>query len=280
MADETLSLGYSPCPNDTFIFYALVHGVLPQAPVVTEVLEDIETLNGMATREELDIVKVSFHALGHFRQSYCLLRSGGALGRGCGPLVVSNRVIKPSDLSQCRVAIPGCMTTAALLVRLFAPQLTDVVEIPFHHIMDAISAGEVDAGVIIHESRFTYPRHGLHEVIDLGQWWESTTGQPIPLGGIAARRDLGTQRLLQIESALRDSVAFAHAQPDVVRQYVAANAQEMDREVMDAHIALYVNEFTSDYGPEGEAAIGDLLARAEASGIVPSVDHPLFASAT
>jgi 1,4-dihydroxy-6-naphthoate synthase len=172
------------------------------------------------------------------------------------------------------------MTTAALLVRLFAPQLTDVVEIPFHHIMDAISADEVDAGVIIHESRFTYPRHGLHEVIDLGQWWESTTGQPIPLGGIAARRDLGTQRLLQIESALRDSVAFAHAQPDVVRQYVAANAQEMDREVMDAHIALYVNEFTSDYGPEGEAAIGDLLARAEASGIVPSIDHPLFASAT
>jgi 1,4-dihydroxy-6-naphthoate synthase len=256
LADETLSLGYSPCPNDTFIFYALVHGVLPQAPVVTEVLEDIETLNGMATREELDIVKVSFHALGHFRQSYCLLRSGGALGRGCGPLVVSNRVIKPSDLSQCRVAIPGRMTTAALLVRLFAPQL------------------------ISHESRFTYPRHGLHEVIDLGQWWESTTGQPIPLGGIAARRDLGTQRLLQIESALRDSVAFAHAQPDVVRQYVAANAQEMDREVMDAHIALYVNEFTSDYGPEGEAAIGDLLARAEASGIVPSIDHPLFASAT
>ncbi|MEC8931007.1 MAG: MqnA/MqnD/SBP family protein, partial [Candidatus Latescibacterota bacterium] len=172
MADETLSLGYSPCPNDTFIFYALVHGVLPQAPVVTEVLEDIETLNGMATREELDIVKVSFHALGHFRQSYCLLRSGGALGRGCGPLVVSNRVIKPSDLSQCRVAIPGRMTTAALLVRLFAPQLTDVVEIPFNHIMDAISAGEVDAGVIIHESRFTYPLHGLHEVIDLGQWWE------------------------------------------------------------------------------------------------------------
>ena len=280
MADETLSLGYSPCPNDTFIFYALVHGVLPQAPVVTEVLEDIETLNGMATREELDIVKVSFHALGHFRQSYCLLRSGGALGRGYGPLVVSNRVIKPSDLSQCRVAIPGRMTTAALLVRLFAPQLTDVVEIPFHHIMDAISADEVDAGVIIHESRFTYPRHGLHEVIDLGQWWESTTGQPIPLGGIVARRDLGTQRLLQIESALRDSVAFAHAQPDVVRQYVAANAQEMDREVMDAHIALYVNEFTSDYGPEGEAAIGDLLARAEASGIVPSIDHPLFASAT
>ncbi|MBT4100225.1 MAG: 1,4-dihydroxy-6-naphthoate synthase [Gemmatimonadetes bacterium] len=273
---DTLSLGYSPCPNDTFVFYGLVHGCLPGAPVVTEVLEDIETLNGMATREELDIVKVSFHALGHFRQSYCLLRSGGALGRGCGPLVVAGRPMDADELQRARIAIPGRMTTAALLVRLFAPELTHVVEMPFHQIMDAVQSGQVDAGVIIHESRFTYQQHGLHQIVDLGQWWESTTGHPIPLGGIAARRSLGQVRLRQIETALRDSVEFAHAHPEVVRDYVAANAQEMEREVMDAHIALYVNQYTRDYGHQGEAAIDDLLARAADAGIVPHINDSLF----
>jgi len=273
---DTLSLGYSPCPNDTFVFYALVHGCLLEAPVVTEVLEDIETLNGMATREELDIVKVSFHALGHFRQSYCLLRSGGALGRGCGPLVVAGRPMDAEELHRARIAIPGRMTTAALLVRLFAPELTNVVEMPFHQIMGAVQSGQVDAGVIIHESRFTYQRYGLHQIVDLGQWWESTTGHPIPLGGIAARRSLGYDRLRQIETAVRDSVDFAHAQPDVVRDYVATNAQEMEREVMDAHIALYVNQYTRDYGHQGEAAIDDLLARAADVGIVPRINDSLF----
>ncbi|MBT3345836.1 MAG: 1,4-dihydroxy-6-naphthoate synthase [Gemmatimonadetes bacterium] len=273
---EALSLGYSPCPNDTYIFYALVHGLLPGAPDVAEVLEDIETLNGMASREELDIVKISFHALGHLRQSYCLMRSGGALGRGCGPLVVAGRDLAPDEISRCRVAIPGRMTTAALLVRLFAPELTDVVEMPFHRIMEATRTGEVDAGVIIHESRFTYQHHGLHKVLDLGQWWESTTGQAIPLGGIAARRALGEERLRQIECALRDSVDYAHAHPDAVRDYVATHAQEMETEVMESHIALYVNDYTRDYGDTGEAAIDDLLSRATAAGILPAVETPLF----
>lgn len=274
--DRRLSLGYSPCPNDTFIFYALVHGRLPDAPPVSEVLEDIETLNGMASRQELDIVKVSFHALGHFRESYCLLRSGGALGRGCGPLVVAGRDLEPDQISRCRVAIPGRMTTAALLVKLFAPGLTDIVEMPFHQIMEATRTGEVDAGVIIHESRFTYQDHGLHSVLDLGEWWEESTGQPIPLGGIAARRDLGEETLRQIETALRDSVDFAYGNPDVVRDYVAANAQEMDREVMESHIALYVNDYTRNYGTSGEAAIDDLLSRAMSAGIIPPTRTPLF----
>lgn len=271
---EALSLGYSPCPNDTFIFYALVHGCFDDAPDVCEVLEDIETLNGMASRSELDVVKVSFHALGHFRSDYCLLHAGGALGRGCGPLVVARPGL--TDLSSARVAIPGRMTTAALLVQLFAPQLTNVVELPFDQILEATRTGAVDAGVIIHESRFTYQKFGLEKVVDLGEWWESTTGHPIPLGGIAARRSLGADRRKRIDQALRRSVEYAHAHPEQVRDYVAAHAQEMERDVMEAHIALYVNQYTLDYGGDGEAAIADLLVRAVSAGILPDVDMPLF----
>ena len=273
---DTLSLGYSPCPNDTYIFYALVHGRLDGAPGVREVLEDIETLNGMASRGELDVVKVSFHALGHLLSDYCLLHTGGALGRGCGPLVVSRGGITSQSLSACRVAIPGRRTTAALLVRLFAPELTQVVEIPFHRIVEAIHTGEVDAGVIIHESRFTYAKSGLQKVVDLGEWWESTTGHPIPLGGIAARRALGEDRIARFEVALRDSVEYAHAHPDEVRDYVAAHAQDMERDVMEAHIELYVNTYTLDYGRDGEAAIADLMERAVAAGILPDAETPLF----
>lgn len=271
---HSLSLGYSPCPNDTFIFYGLVHGCIDGAPEVREVLEDIETLNGMAARNELDVVKVSFHALGHLRSDYCLLRAGGALGRGCGPLVVARPGLK--DLATARVAIPGRMTTAALLVRLYAGELKNVVQMPFDRILEATRTGEVDAGVIIHESRFTYQQFGLQKVVDLGEWWESTTGHPIPLGGIAARRSLGPELLTRIDAALRGSVEYAHDHPEAVRDYVAAHAQEMARDVMESHIALYVNQHTLDYGSDGERAIADLLGRAASAGIVPDVDTPLF----
>jgi len=273
---EPLSLGYSPCPNDTYIFYALVHGKIPAAPPFSEVLEDIETLNGMAARERLDVVKISFHALGHLRDSYCLLHAGGALGRGCGPLVIAGEALSADDLSACRVAIPGHMTTAALLLRLFCPTLENLLVLPFHRIMEAVRDGDVDAGVIIHESRFTYEAHGLQKVIDLGEWWESSTGHPIPLGGIAARRSLGTPAVRDIDTSLRASVEFAHAHASRVREYVAAHAQEMDPTVMAAHINLYVNDFTLDYGTEGEAAIHHLMDRAVEAGIVGSTDQPLF----
>ena len=271
-----LSLGYSPCPNDTFIFYALVHGRLPQAPPFEEVLEDSEALNSMAAREELDVVKVSFHALGHFLDRYCLLRSGGALGRGCGPLVVAAKEMDPGELASATIAIPGRLTTAALLLRLFLPETGELVEIPFDRIMGAVADGEVAAGVIIHESRFTFAEYGLHKVVDLGEWWEESTGHPIPLGGIAARRALGPELVARIESNLRESLKYAYANPDDVRGYVAQHAQEMEMEVMDAHIDLYVNDYTVDYGRDGEAAIADLMGRARAAGIVPSVDFPLF----
>jgi 1,4-dihydroxy-6-naphthoate synthase len=253
-----------------------VHGKIAGAPPFSEVLEDIETLNGMAADELLDVVKVSFHALGHLRADYCLLHSGGALGRGCGPMVIAREEIPAGELASCRLAIPGQMTTAALLVRLFCPGLERPRILPFHRIMEAVRDGEVDAGVIIHESRFTYPKYGLHKVVDLGEWWEHSTGHAIPLGGIAARRSLGASRVHDIDRSLRASVEYAHAHTSQVRDYVAAHAQEMDPEVMAAHIDLYVNEYTLDYGTEGEAAIRHLMDRAAGAGILPDTDAPLF----
>jgi 5,8-dihydroxy-2-naphthoate synthase len=276
---EALSLAYSPCPNDTFIFTPWVEGRIAGAPPVVERFEDIDTLNTLALAGEADIVKVSFHALGHLRDRYCLLRSGGALGRGCGPLIVSRTAFAKEDLAARTVAIPGALTTAALLVRLFAPGLheANVTVMPFDRIMPAVCAGTVEAGVIIHESRFTYQRHGLTPIADLGEWWERETGHAIPLGGILMRRDLGADLIRRTERALAASIEFAHAHPDAVWPAVRRHAQEMDDEVMRQHIALYVNDFTRDYGVDGQAAIARLLDTAERLGIVPRSDKPLYA---
>ena len=276
MKRPSLALGYSPCPNDTFIFYALVRARLHGAPEFHEVLEDIETLNRMARKIELDVVKVSFHAIAYLLDNYCLLHSGGALGRACGPLVVAKHEVSAQELSGQRVAIPGELTTAALLLRLFAPDCTQLIILPFHEILDAVDDGRVDAGVIIHESRFTYADRGLCKVVDLGEWWEEETGHAIPLGGIVARRGLGDDLITEIDRSLRASVEFAHAHPDETWDYIVEHAQEMDRSVMKAHIDLYVNRFTLDYGQEGTAAIKDLLRRASDKGIVPSGTKPLF----
>ena len=275
---KPLTLAYSPCPNDTFIFTPWVEGRIPDAPPVVERYEDIDTLNQIALRGEPDIVKVSFHALGHLRDRYCLLRSGGALGRGCGPLVVARKAFDGNALASKTIAIPGTLTTAALLVRLFAPGLRDasIRVMPFDRIMPAVCQGAVDAGVIIHESRFTYQRHGLTQIVDLGEWWERETGHAIPLGGILMRRDLGDDLIRRTEQALAQSVDFAFAHTDLVWPTVRRHAQEMDDDVMRQHIALYVNDFTRNYGSEGEEAIAHLLATAERLGIVPHSEKPLY----
>jgi len=274
----SVTLGYSPCPNDTYIFFGLVHAKIAGAPACEEVLEDIETLNRLALRGELDLTKISFHALAHLREEYCLLHSGGALGRGCGPLVVAREEMAPQQLKNKKIAIPGELTTAALLLRLFDPEIEQLEVMPFDRIMGATARGEVDAGVIIHESRFTYPEYGLAKVIDLGEWWEGESGHPIPLGGILARRSLGAELIGRIDRALVESVEYAHANPDAVRGYIRGHAQEMELEVMQAHIDLYVNKYTLDYGPDGEAAIFDLIGRAERAGIAPVVSASLFIS--
>ena len=252
-----LTLGFSPCPNDTFVFHALVHGLVDGPAFEPPVYADIDVLNGLALRGELDVVKVSYGVLPEL-SGYTLLSSGGALGRGCGPLVVTRGL---SDVRGATVAIPGRQTTAYRLLRLWDPGIADVVVMPFDRIMPAVRAGEVDAGLVIHESRFTYPSYGLTAVADLGEWWERETGLPIPLGAIVARSTLD---VAPIEAAIRASVEHAWAHPSDSRDYVLAHSQELAPDVVDAHIALYVNDFTRDLGDEGRRAVDELLRRAPA----------------
>lgn len=274
---HNLTLGYSPCPNDTFIFYPLVHGLLGKTEFsFSERLEDVETLNRLALAGELDITKISCHLLAFIREDYCLLRSGGALGRGCGPLVVSARFREMGEIRGKRIAVPGRYTTAYLLLRLFDPELENVVFLPFHEIMEAVASGEADAGVIIHESRFTFPEYGLTKLLDLGEWWENETGHPIPLGGIVAKRSLGNATNATVERMLKASVEYGLTHPAEANAYIRAHSQEMSEEVCAAHIKLYVNDFSIDIGGEGEAAIKTLLSRAEAAGLVPCSSEGIF----
>lgn len=278
MAKE-LTLGFSPCPNDTFMFYPLVHGLVDTGGLsCRERLEDVETLNQLALAGELDVSKVSYHALGHIRDQYALLHSGSALGRGCGPLLVAAERIDPANLRGKTIAVPGRYTTALLLLRLFDPELDNFIIMPFNEIMDAVLSGNVDAGVIIHESRFTYQGFGLHKLLDLGEWWEGETGLPIPLGGIVARRSLGTETISAVERALKAGVAYARTHPDEAARYICEHAQEMSPEVCAAHIGLYVNDFSTDLGDEGVRAISCLLQRAEQAGLIPPSGTPLFMS--
>lgn len=272
-----LTLGYSPCPNDTFIFHALVHGLVPTAGfTVRAELADVETLNRQALAARLDLTKVSFHALGHLRDRYALLRSGGALGHGCGPLVIARQPATMEALRGRRIAIPGTLTTANLLLQLYGEGYAAVVPMAFDRIMPALLDGTADAGVIIHESRFTYRTAGFHAVLDLGAWWEAETGLPLPLGGILARRDLGAALIGQVEAAIRASLAHARAHPRAARGYIRAHAQELDDAVTDAHINLYVNDFSRDLGAAGVLAVETLLARAEARGLIPPCNLPLL----
>jgi 1,4-dihydroxy-6-naphthoate synthase len=267
----SLSLGFSPCPNDTFIFHALVKGLIDRSGMTfRERLLDVEQLNCLALAGELDVTKVSVHLYGHIRDSYTLLAAGAALGRGCGPLLVARETLDPAALRGRPVALPGRYTTAALLLRLFAPELDNLVYMPFDEIMPAVARGDVAAGVIIHEARFTYCGYGLVKLVDLGEWWENDTGQPIPLGGIVAKKALGAAVISAVEGALKRSVEYAFANPTASRGYIREHAQELSDEVCAAHIRLYVNNFTRDLGIEGNQAITVLLERATTAGIIPA----------
>jgi 1,4-dihydroxy-6-naphthoate synthase len=236
---QQLSLGYSPCPNDTFIFYGLIHGKVPCPEVkFIEQLEDVETLNQLALQSQLDLTKISYHALGHLRKDYVLLHSGGALGRGCGPLIVAQQNTSMAELKGKKIAIPGQLTTANLLLQLHSDGYEDVLILPFDQIMAAVEQGKADAGVIIHESRFTYQQHGLKQILDLGQWWEEETGHPIPLGGILAKRTLGTPLIKKIDAALRQSIEYAYAHAHEPQNYIKQHAQELDDNVVRNHIDL------------------------------------------
>ncbi|MEU9865945.1 1,4-dihydroxy-6-naphthoate synthase [Streptomyces sp. NPDC047971] len=269
-----LKIAYSPCPNDTFVFDAWAHGRVPGAPRLDVTFADIDLTNGWAERDATtwDVLKVSYAVLPWILDEYALLPCGGALGRGCGPLVLTR---EPGvDLAGKTVAVPSERSTAYLLFRLWAADVVpggvgNVVVMPFHEIMPAVRDGKVDAGLVIHEARFTYQNYGLHALADMGAHWEDTTGLPIPLGAIVARRSLGPEMLRRLAEAARASVRMAWDDPAVSRPYVLEHAQEMDPKVADQHIGLYVNEFTADLGEAGYAAVRGLLTRAAAEGLVP-----------
>jgi 1,4-dihydroxy-6-naphthoate synthase len=274
-----MKIAYSPCPNDTFVFHAWAHGLIPGAPELDVTYADIDITNHLAASGNgLDVLKISFAALPWVLSEYALLPCGGALGRGGGPLVLTKESTSspadPSSLSGRRVAVPSERSTAYLLFRLWAAQnvpggVGEIVVMPFHQIMPAVRDGHIDAGLVIHEARFTYPSYGLTMLADLGKWWETDTGLPIPLGAIIARRTLDVNA---IAGWARASVEYAWAHPEASREYVLAHAQEMSPEVTDAHINLYVNEFTRNLGEDGYAAVEALLGRAAKEGLVPAFD--------
>jgi 1,4-dihydroxy-6-naphthoate synthase len=255
-----LTFGYSPCPNDTFAFHALTHGLVDAPFRIEPVLLDIEELNRRARTGEFDLTKLSVGAFATVGDRYRLLRSGAALGHGVGPLVVARTAMSLDEATRVRLAIPGRETTAYRLLRLAAPTLADVVALRYDRILRAVASGEVDAGLIIHESRFTYAEHGLVQVADLGAWWEAETGLPVPLAGICARADLDAGTIASAERAIRASVQHAFTHPNDSRAYVRAHSQEMSDEVCDAHIRLYVNQHSLDIGEDGLQAVARLVA--------------------
>ncbi len=273
-----LTLGFSPCPNDTFIFHALVHGLAGRSGLhlAPPVLADVETLNEWAMEPRLDLTKLSFHALAHVLDDYVLLNSGSALGRGCGPLLIARKPLDQDGLADLRIAIPGRLTTAAMLLQMYAPGCRNLITMRFDEIMPALARGEVDAGVIIHESRFTYRKEGFSLIGDLGAWWEETSGCPIPLGGIAARRSLGKELIGRVDMAIRESVRHAFAHPQLSREYIRCHAQEIDEQVIRSHIELYVNDFSVDLGRQGRGAIESFLARGRELEIVPTSSLSVF----
>ena len=256
---RTLRFGFSPCPNDTFAFHALARGLVEAPFRVEPVLLDVEQLNRRARGGELELSKLSFGALGALRDRYSLLRSGAALGFGVGPLVVAREPMSLERAAAGTIAVPGLQTTAFLLLRRFAPALGEVVELRYDEILGAVERGEAGAGLIIHESRFTYAEHGLARVCDLGELWEKETGLPVPLAGICARSDLGAETSAAAERAIRASVEYAFAHPEASRDYVREHAQELSEEVRRAHIELYVNESSVDLGDAGVRAIEALV---------------------
>jgi 1,4-dihydroxy-6-naphthoate synthase len=274
----SLTLGFSPCPNDTFIFDALVHGNIDTEGLEFDyILADVEELNQRAFRDELDVTKVSFNAFLSLTDKYLLLNSGSALGFGVGPLIISKKDIEIKDIPGCRIAVPGFNTTANLLLSLAVPEAGNKTEMLFSSIEQAVLDGEFDAGLIIHESRFTYEEKGLKKVADLGEFWEKLTGGPIPLGGIIARRNLPAEVHKKLNRTIRRSLEFAYANCSSLSGFVRCHAQEMSEEVMRKHIDLYVNRFTLSLGDEGRRAVNVLFEMALKNGAINSIPETIFA---
>ncbi len=270
---DLLTLGFSPCPNDTFIFFALVCEKISFPITFNLIVEDVEALNQRALTGELDVSKLSFGVFGHVLDLYELLPVGSALGFGCGPLLVARKEI---DLCQAKVAVPGLYTTAYLLLSIYAPGLKRVVPMRYDQIMSAVVSGEVDAGLIIHESRFVYPKYGLKKIVDLGEWWEKKNNAPIPLGGIFVRRKFSAEFKRFLVKAINESISYAKRHFGEALPYIKAHAQEMSEEIIKKHIHTYVNKFTEDLGQEGLKAVRLLLQKAFAYRLIPDFREDFY----
>jgi 1,4-dihydroxy-6-naphthoate synthase len=272
-----LTLGFSPCPNDTFIFDAMVHGRIDTEGLEFDYfLADVEELNRKALASEVDITKLSCHAYAYAAANYLILDAGSALGYRNGPLLISKNKISTSELMYAKIAIPGKLTTANLLFTIAWPESTNKIEYLFSDIDKAILNHEVDAGLIIHETRFTYYKKGLHKIADLGEYWEKLTGLPIPLGSIVINRNISHEIALKVNRILRRSLEYAYRDSVASYDFVSRNAKEMDSTVMNNHIKLFVNEYSLELGKKGRDAIIALLTIANEKGITPALPDKIF----
>ncbi|MCB0506827.1 MAG: 1,4-dihydroxy-6-naphthoate synthase [Bacteroidetes bacterium] len=277
---RTLKLAISPCPNDTFIFDALLHKKVDTEGLDFElVFADVEQLNQATFNAQYDITKLSYHAYAYASESYILLRSGSALGNNCSPLLISKKALSDEEVAQAKICIPGKYTTANLLFSLKYPSAKQKKFIVFSEIENKVLQDEFDAGVIIHENRFTYDEKGLQKIIDLGEYWETTYQSPIPLGGIAIRRSIDVETQLAVERIIKRSIEFAFDYPDSSKEFVAQHAQEMSAEVCQQHIQLYVNKFSVALGFDGELAVNTLYKIAREKEIIPEINQPFFIEA-
>lgn len=272
-----LTLGFSPCPNDTFIFDAMVNGKIDTKGLSFDyVMEDVETLNQWAMAGKLDITKLSYNTFLHTVDKYALLHSGSALGKGVGPLLIAKQPLNLAMAADFSIAIPGTNTTANLLLSLAIPEAKNKTELLFNEIEQAVLEDKFDAGLIIHESRFTYAQKGLVKLIDLGDWWENEMNVAIPLGGIVIKRESGSELATAVDSIMKESLAYSWKNYPQLSSFVQCNAQEMEEDVMRKHIDLYVNEYTTDLGEEGSNAIRTLFRKAHQAGIVTDMPDTIF----
>ena len=272
-----LTLGFSPCPNDTFIFDAMVHGRIDTEGLEFDYfLTDVEELNLKALTSEVDITKISYYAFAYVAKNYLILDAGSALGHRNGPLLISKRRIGISELPKLRIAIPGKYTTANLLFSIAWPEVKNKTEYLFSKIEDALLADEVDAGLIIHETRFTYFRRGLHKLADMGEYWETLTGLPIPLGAIVIKRNIPDDIAQKVNRVVRRSLEYAYKDSFASYDFVSGNAREMDSTIMNNHIKLFVNEYTLNLGPRGREAIIQLFRMAFEKGVIPVLPERIF----
>jgi len=263
------TIGYSSCPNDTYIFGGLATGrVQPDGFGLAIELHDVETLNNMALKQHLDISKLSFYAWLKVKSHYRLLQCGAALGYDCGPVLVARRNMTKNEIVKSRVVLPGPLTTAHLLFRLWAPYATDRIFVPYDQIFDMIETGKADCGVIIHESRFTYEQAGFNMLVDLGEFWQQETKMPVPLGCIAAKKNLGDQIINNLEAAIQNSIQFARNSHKKILPYIKIHAKEMNEAVLQKHIDTFVNEFSWNLGTIGQSAIKTLEEKSRAAGIL------------